>query len=391
MSSSGGPDRVLLTRLSLTDLRNYASLDLRIDACVIALTGANGAGKTNLLEAISLLTPGRGLRRAAFEAITREGATSGWAVAATLEREGAETSIGTGIASPAMAGASEREEGGRKVRINGAPAASAEALLEYLRILWLTPAMDGLFTGPAGDRRRFLDRLVLTIDPGHGKRVRDLERLLTQRNRLLDEGAGSAWLDALERQLAETAVAVALARGETVALLRAQIAAPAAEMAAFPAGRVSISGDFARAATSRTAAEAELWYRGVLAAGRAADRAAGRTLEGPHRSDLDVRFAEKDMPAALSSTGEQTALLIGLILAHAELVAAVSGMSPLLLLDEVAAHLDPARRSALFERLAALGCQSFLTGADPALFAALPDSAMVLRLADGAISAWGSG
>jgi DNA replication and repair protein RecF len=274
------------------------------------------------------------------------------------------------------------------VRVNGAAVASAEALLDYLRVLWLTPAMDGLFTGAAGERRRFLDRLVLTVDPGHARRARDFERLLTQRNRLLDQNAAPAWLDAVEAQLSETAVALALARAETVALLAARIDEQRRDSAGFPAGRMTLSGDFDTAIAGRSAAEAEIWYRDVLAGGRAADRAAGRTLQGPHRSDLDVAFAAKGMPAAASSTGEQKALLIGLILAHAELVAAVSGMTPVLLLDEVAAHLDPAGRAALFARLAALGCQSFLTGADPALFAALPDSAMILGVANNSITAW---
>ncbi len=378
-TSAGAPERVALTALSLKDLRNYAELNVVIASRLVVLTGPNGAGKTNLLEAISLLTPGRGLRRAAFAEIARHGAGDTWAVAAVLAKDGEETRIGTGL--PAASGGEPR---GRKVRINGAPVASAEALLEYLRVLWLTPAMDGLFAGPAAERRRFLDRLVLTVDPEHGSRVRDFERLLTQRNRLLEEGGAAAWLDAVEAQLAGRAVAVALARAETVALLSTQIAAQAALSRAFPIARIAVSGAFEEAIAGSSAAEAELWYRSALAAGRTADRAAGRTLEGPHRSDLDVVFAEKDMPATLSSTGEQKALLIGLILAHAELVAETSGMTPVLLLDEVAAHLDPARRAALFERLAALGCQAFMTGTDPALFAALPGGAM-FTVADGRV------
>ena len=371
------PARVALTALTLTNLRNYAALQLSFAAQIIVLTGPNGAGKTNLLEAISLLTPGRGLRRAAFEEIARRGSGGAWAVAAILARDGEETRIGTGIA-PSGPG-----EAGRKARVNGAAAPSAETLLEYLRVLWLTPGMDGLFAGPAGDRRRFLDRLVLTVDPGHARRTRDFERLLTQRNRLLEEGAAAAWLDALETQLAETAVAVALARGETVALLAARI--EAARETGFPAGRVALAGAFDQAIAGKTAAEAEFWYRRVLAGSRAADRSAGRALNGPHRSDLEIHFAEKNMPAALSSTGEQKALLIGLILAHAELVAAVSGMTPVLLLDEAAAHLDPARRAALFTRLAALGCQAFLTGTDPALFADLPPEPARYHVADGRV------
>jgi DNA replication and repair protein RecF len=302
---SAAPNRsASLTALHLTDLRNYTSLRLAFQATTIVLTGANGAGKTNLLEALSLLTPGRGLRRAAFEEIARHGAVSGWAVAATVQRGGEEDRVGTGTigegADPEGVG-----QGGRKVRINGANA-PAEALLDYLRVLWLTPAMDGLFIGPAGDRRRFLDRLVLTVDPGHARRVRDLDRLLTQRNRLLEEGRGAAWLDALETQLAETAIAVGLARAETVGLLAARLAQ--GEPGAFPTGHIALTGLFAERIASASAAEAELWYRDVLARGRGADRAAGRTLEGPHRSDLAVSFAAKGMPAALSSTGEQKAL-----------------------------------------------------------------------------------
>lgn len=375
-ASSPAADVVALTRLTLQDYRNYAALSLTIGSPLVVLTGANGVGKTNLLEAISLLTPGRGLRRAAFEEITRNGSQTGWAVSATISRDGEETRIGTGLAGD-PAGA----ERSRKVRVNGAAASGPDILLDYLRVLWLTPSMDGLFAGPAADRRRFLDRLVLTVDPGHGRRARDFERLLTHRNRLLDDNAAAAWLDAVEAELAERAVAVALARAETVGLLAARILAQAQAAPDFPAGRIGLSGAFERAVEERKAADAERWYRGVLATGRPADRAAGRTLEGPHRSDLEIVFADKDMPAARSSTGEQKALLIGLILAHADLVAKVSGMTPVLLLDEVAAHLDPARRRALFARLDALGCQAFMTGADPGLFADVPSAAALLRVA----------
>jgi DNA replication and repair protein RecF len=374
------PDRVTLTSLSLTNLRNYAALSVGIDAGLVVLTGENGAGKTNLLEAISLLTPGRGLRRASYDEITRTGASSGWTVAATIARNGEETRLGTGLVEAAAG-----EARSRAVRINGASAPSADALLDYLRVLWLTPGMDGLFTGPASERRRFLDRLVLTIDAGHARRTREFERLLTQRNRLLEENSSAAWLDAVETELAGRAVAVALARAETVALLSTSMLRRSGEASPFPAGRLGLDGDFDREIAGVSAAEAELGYRRALAEGRAADRAAGRTLKGPHRSDLAVVFAVKEMPAALSSTGEQKALLIGLILAHAELVAGMSGMTPILLLDEVAAHLDVGRRAALFERVVALGCQSFMTGADPALFAGLPAGASRYRVAGGAV------
>jgi DNA replication and repair protein RecF len=249
-------------------------------------------------------------------------------------------------------------------------------------VLWLTPAMDGLFTGPAGERRRFLDRLVLTIDAGHARRARDFERLLTQRNRVLEENGDAAWLDALETELAAHAVAVALARAETVALISARMARDPDVADTFPAGRLALAGDFHCALYGRSASEAELWYRDVLAEGRAADRAAGRALAGPHRSDLDVVFAAKEMPAARCSTGEQKALLIGLVLAHAEIAAETSGMTPILLLDEVAAHLDPVRRTALYARLAALSSQAFLTGTDRAFFTGLPTDSAHYRVVD---------
>jgi len=376
----------MLTALSLTNLRNYAALNVAFDSGLIVLTGENGVGKTNLLEAISLLTPGRGLRRASFEEIRRIGETSGWAVAATLRRGGEETRLGTGLVESVNG-----EARTRSVRVNGAPASGADALLEHLRVLWLTPAMDGLLTGSAGDRRRFLDRLVLTIDAAHGKRVRDFEKLLTQRNRLLDDSASAAWLDAVEAELAGHAVAVALARAETTALLSARIIRRSAEASPFPPGRINLSGEFDREVAGRSASETELWYRRALAGNRAADRAAGRALLGPQRSDLEIIFAEKDMPAALSSTGEQKALLIGLILAHAELVAEMSGMTPILLLDEVAAHLDAARRAALFSRLAELGGQTFVTGTDPSLFEAAGGTAAMFRVAAGRVERSGLG
>jgi DNA replication and repair protein RecF len=380
MSGHPAPVRVALTTLALKDFRNYSALRATFPSTLIALAGPNGAGKTNLLEAISLLTPGRGLRRSPFEAITRQSVEDGWAVAATLDRGGEEVRLGAGLlASPTG------DDVGRRIRINGATASGAEALLDYLRILWLTPAMDGLFTGPASERRKFLDRLVLAVDPGHGANVRDMERLLAQRNRLLEQHGAAAWLEAVEAQLAEKAVAVAIARGQTVGLLSRRIGEPGEPEAAFPESRLRVIGEFDAGLEGRTAAEAELAYRALLADNRPADRVAGRTRAGPHRSDLEVIFARKDMPAALSSTGEQKALLIGLILGHAEIVAEISGMTPLLLLDEVVAHLDPERRAALFGRLGGLGFQSFMTGTDPVLFASSGGEAARFEVADGTV------
>ena len=379
-TEAAAPVKVALTGLKLTDFRNYAALSLDFTAPLIALAGPNGAGKTNCLEAISLLTPGRGLRRAPYEALIRSGAKGGWAVAADLARNGEAARIGTGLqALP------EGLERGRKIRINGANA-SAESLLDYLRVLWLTPAMDGLFTGPAGNRRRFLDRLVLAVDPGHGRRVGDMEKLLASRNRLLGDNGDPALLDAIETQLAETALAVAIARAETVGLLTGRIAGQAADGAGFPVARLSLSGDFETRYLGGPARQSEDAYRHALAEARSRDRAAGRTLEGPHRSDLEVVFSEKAMPAAQSSTGEQKALLIGLILAHAGLVAQISGMAPILLLDEIAAHLDANRRAALFARLVQLGGQAFMTGTDAALFASIGADAQHFHVQSGEIT-----
>ena len=373
----GEPIQVALRSLSLTDFRNYTQVSVSLGARLVALVGDNGAGKTNLLEAVSQLTAGRGLRRAQLDDIRRKDADTGWSVAARLDGPFGETRIGVGHAPGAP---------GRRIRIDGADARSSEQLLEHMRVLWLLPAMDGLFTGPAGDRRRFLDRLVLAVDPGHGRRVADLEKTLRARNRVLDEGGTPAFLDAVEAQLAPLAVAVSCARKETVALLQARIRAQDDLGLPFPRADIALAGDFEAEADGQSASELEDWYRDLLVAMRGRDRAAGRTLSGPHRSDLEVRHLAKDMPAALASTGEQKALLIGLVLAHAEVTAVTAGMTPVLLLDEVAAHLDPGRRKALFARLADLGLQVLMTGTDARLFADLPPESLILKVASSGIS-----
>ncbi|MBN9672755.1 DNA replication/repair protein RecF [Roseibium aggregatum] len=362
-----------LTRLSLTDFRNYATLTLPLSSTMTAFVGPNGAGKTNILEAVSFLTAGRGLRRAALADIARKDGDGGWSVAATLLLDGLETKIGTGLATGTS---------GRKVRIDGEDVRGSESLLDYVRMLWLVPAMDGLFTGPGSDRRRFLDRLTLAIDPAHGRRVGDFETALRQRNRLLDQGGSDAYLSALEQQVAELGTAVSLARTETVDLLGRLIEGQAAEDQPFPHAAVALEGAFESEMAGMSASEREDRYIRMLADGRARDRAAGRTLNGPHLSDLKVLHAAKAMPAAQSSTGEQKALLIGLVLAHAELTAKVSGMTPVLLLDEIAAHLDPNRRAALFSKLVSLGGQVFMTGTDTALFEALPPTAELFEISD---------
>jgi DNA replication and repair protein RecF len=365
-----------LTRLRLSAFRNYHSAALDLDGRHLVLTGPNGAGKTNLLEAVSLLSPGRGLRRAVFESVGNQASDQPWAVAATLETPAGPVDIGTGAAA----------DGGRRVRINGANARSIEQMSDYLRLLWLTPAMDGLFTGPAGDRRRFLDRLVTTLVPSHSATATSFESAMRQRNRLLEERADPLWLTALEAEMAAHAAALHFARADAVAHLRALIAAER-DSDGFPAAELALTPLFEDGREPAGSAELEAAFKAMWAASRDLDRAAGRTLAGPHRVDLEVLYAQKQMPAALGSTGEQKALLVGLILAHARLVRAQTGMVPLLLLDEIAAHLDPDRRAALFAALDALATQCLMTGTDPMLFEALGARAQRVTVREGRFSA----
>lgn len=348
-----------LTRLTLQHFRNHAATRLDGSARFNVLVGENGAGKTNVLEAISLLAPGRGLRRAALPDMAGRGGDGGFAVSAEL---GEELAIGT--ASNALA------PGRRTVRVNGAEA-PASRLAEWLAITWLTPAMDRLFADSPGARRRFLDRLVLAREPGHARLSARYETALRERNRLLSELAepDPAWLDALEAQLAETGGAIVAARSALVGALSCAIA----ELPEQPFARPALA--YASEGAGDLAAR--------LREGRRRDRAAGRTLTGPHRDDLAVTLAAKHAPAAECSTGEQKAMLIAIVLAHAALAA---GDRPrLLLLDEIAAHLDPVRRAVLYERLAASGAQVWMTGTELAPFAEIAGEAAVWRVADGAV------
>lgn len=366
-------------RLALTDFRSYAALDLPVHARLVVLTGENGAGKTNLLEALSLLAPGRGLRRADLGDLARNGGWGGFAVSAELETPLGGIQLGTG-AEPRMDAPAQR-----KYRINREPAPSIRAFCDHVRVVWLTPAMDGLFSGPAGERRRFLDRLVLSIDVDHGGRVSAFERALRGRNRLLEEGPGAdrGWLDAIEEEAAELAIAIAAARIEAIARLSALILETRGKASPFPWADLAVEGDVETLLETRPAIEAEDIYRGLLRDNRARDAAARRTLIGPQASDLCVRHGPKQALAAQASTGEQKALLAGLVLAHARLVAAMSSLSPLVLLDEIAAHFDPLRRDALFEALESLDGQIWLTGADRAMFESLQQRALMLQILPG--------
>jgi DNA replication and repair protein RecF len=347
----------------------------------VVFTGDNGAGKTNLLEALSLLTPGRGLRRAPYGEVARNGSDSGFAVHADIDGPSGPIEIGTGTSGP------EAAETGRRVRINGANAKSAEDMLEWLRVVWLVPAMDALFSGPAGDRRRFLDRLVLTIDSGHGQRAIDYEKAMRGRNRLLsDESRDRAWFEAIESQMAETGVAIAAARAEMVRLLAAMIDR-LPDSGPFPQSDIALAGTLESWIGMEPAVDIEERFRRMLAEGRDRDRAAGRTLDGPHRSDLVVRHRPKAMPAELCSTGEQKALLVGIVISHARLCGEMSGSPPILLLDEIAAHLDAGRRAALFSILEELNCQAFMTGTEPALFSSLKGKAQFLTVDHGRVFA----
>lgn len=366
---------IAVRRLQLTGFRNYPHLDLSLDGRSAVLTGENGAGKTNFLEAVSLLSPGRGMRRAAYDDMAA--GPDGFFIHARLSGPAGETAIGTSAGEPG--------ELARKVRIDGTTARSADELLDVLRVMWLTPAMDGLFTGPAAERRRFADRLVLTVDPGHGRRALDYEKAMRGRNRLLaEESRDGRWFDAIEHEMAETGVAIAAARVQAMGLIR-QMTARQPEEGPFPRAEIVLSGHLEERVADLPALDLEDDFRRSLREARNRDRAAGRTLEGPHRSDLLVRHAPKDMPAELCSTGEQKALLIGIILAHARLTGDISGMTPILLLDEIAAHLDPARRAALFSILDDLNCQAFMTGTDASLFEAMGGRAQHLTAASGKI------
>ena len=384
-----------VTRLTLTDFRNYGRMTVHVEPRSVVLTGPNGAGKTNLLEAISLLGPGRGLRRARMAELARhdaggEGAVK-WAVAAELRRGGTSVQVGTGIASGPLDTDEDgdgNEEGGppdrRVVRIDGRPAKGPAALGRVVSVRWLTPQMDRLFTDGTAQRRRFLDHLVGGFDATHSVRLSAYERTLRQRSLLLREGSGDAtWIGALEETLAELGVAIAAARRDVLARLSAAMAGGGE---VYPGAGLGVRGDVESWLDEQPALAAETKFRGALERDRAQDAATGGAATGPHRSDLEVWHEAGDLPAAQCSTGEQKAILIAIVLADVRLLAATTGFSPLVLLDEVAAHLDEARRDALLDLFLGVGAQVWATGTDARMFAGLRGRAQFLEAAEGRIN-----
>lgn len=396
----------MLRRLTLANFRNYREMDLRLTdiarPCPIVLAGPNGAGKTNLLEAISYLAPGRGIRGARLGDLTRLGAAGPWSVSARLQTPAGEIEVGTGM--QAVAGKSAGETGGggdgtdveetssghlperRIVRIDGSSCRPA-GLARIATILWLTPRMDRLFVEGSSARRRFLDRLVLGLHVGHGREIAAYERAMRERLNLLTQhganGGDPAWLTALERQMAEHGVAVAAGRIDAIGHLTEQIANQPA--GAFPKAALALQGLLETGLQTMAALQVEEDFAGKLAANRASDARSGRTSEGPHRSDMLATHMAKGLAANLCSTGEQKALLVGLLLANAAMLKAREDRPPILLLDEIAAHLDEAHRRALFESLLDLECQTWLTGTDMALFDPLGGDTLRLSVQDGQI------
>jgi DNA replication and repair protein RecF len=378
--TEGCMSKLAVTRLTLTNFRSYASGEIAVSGAPVVLAGPNGAGKTNMLDALSLLSPGRGLRGAKLSDHTRKGpaAPGGalWGVAAEVTRGGEGYAVGTGLTLGPNGG--ER----RQVNLNGAPSTSTADIAEVVQIVWLTPAMDRLFQEGASDRRKFLDRLVFGFDAGHARRVSRYETAMRERARLLKYGPRDpAWLDGLEEQMTEQALAIASSRAAAVTRLNAALATRG-EAGAFPCAQIAMDGETdALFAEHGENATGEL--RECFARARVRDAESGRTTFGPHTSDLAVRHTAKRMDARDCSTGEQKALLISIVLADAwELTEARDGHAPLLLLDEIAAHLDARRRAALFEEILALGAQAWMTGTDIEMFAPLRGRADLFAVAD---------
>ncbi|EJF85516.1 DNA replication and repair protein RecF [Bartonella rattimassiliensis 15908] len=369
--------KVAVRQLKLLRYRNYSFLNIHFSGQRVVFTGHNGAGKTNLLEALSFLSPGRGLRRAAYSDISFvDGGGEGFVVFARLECAlYGEVKIGTAL---------EVSDNSRKVHINGVSEPN-DCLTNYCHISILTPSMDGLFTGSSLERRRFLDRMVLAIDPLHSRRIADYEKVMRARNRLFFDGSEDySWFDALEKQMAELATAISAARIDVIRLLNDMFIQMPSQIL-FPRAFLQVDGFLETALSEISATEVEEQFFDRLRRNRAADRAAGRTLEGPHRTDLQVFYADKNRAATSCSTGEQKALLIGLVLCHARLTGMMSERAPILLLDEMVAHLDSHRRSALFDILDDLAVQTFMTGTDRIFFDDLKGQAEFFEIKNGAL------
>jgi len=368
------PPTLRLTRLALTEFRSYGALTWRPGGRISVIAGPNGSGKTNLLEAVSLLVPGRGLRGARVADLARRGAGA-WGVAGRFATPEGEVDIGTG--SPPE-GPGER----RIFRLDGVAPRNQGEIAARVATVWLTPQMDRLFQESASGRRRFLDRLVFALEPAHAREVAAYEAATANRNRLLAEGSrDEAWLAGLEDSMARHAVAATAARAGLVRHLNAALAGGAA--APFPAARMGLLCPIAERLEGAPALEVEDWLRATLAGNRRADAAAGAATLGAQRADMVLVDAATETPAQLASTGQQKALLIGVVLGHAALIAASRGFSPILLLDEPAVHLDPERRAALFAALARLGAQTLLTGTDAEVFSPLRGGAEFLACGGG--------
>jgi DNA replication and repair protein RecF len=396
-----GANALWVERLALTNFRSYAAATVATDAGPQVIVGANGSGKTNLLEALSLLSPGQGLRRVPFGDLARAQGDGSFAVSARAHTLAGAADIGTGLPptpNPSPQGGGEfarssqraPSERGRIVRIDGTAQSGSGVLADYLEIVWVTPSMDGLFTGPGSERRRFLDRLILCFDHGYRTIAGRFERAMTSRNRLLSDGVrDDAQLSGFERVMAETGVAVAAARLEAVAAMAAIVDKRRERdpNSAFPWSSFRLEGSIEDSLQRLSAVEAEDLYAQTLRQTRERDRAASRTLDGPHRSDLVVEHGPKGLAARHCSTGEQKALLLGLVLAHTELLTErQEGAAPILLLDEITAHLDADRRAALFDEILHLGAQAWMTGTDKNAFQALAGRARFWAVQEGKIT-----